>query len=78
MNFSLDEFIRRRNAGISVNINKKHKEEIDKDELDKDLDDMMKGNVKNKSNVSKFDRIRYEEKSDDDSGDELRTQNSVE
>lgn len=64
MNLSLDEYIRRKKASDSVClVNMRKKEEyIDKDELDRNLDDMVREKSEGKqevvSSLSKFDRIR--------------------
>lgn len=97
LNLSLDEFIRRRKAeagfssGISAIKNeddKFNKYDIDKDELDAELDEMMgatnndatqEPNTSYRSSVSKFDRISMQgSDNEDEDGDVemLSTQNS--
>jgi hypothetical protein len=85
MNMSLDDFIRRQKAGQSnvLKTNKKAKEDIDKDELDVELDQIAAKNYaapqnaqKGKSTLSKFERLNLSDTDDDDNNDPISTQNS--
>lgn len=78
MNLSLDEFIRRKKAADSVslfNMRKKKIIDIDKDELDRSLDEMVREKARENNDVtsslSKFDRIRINAENDVDSDDDV-------
>lgn len=82
MEMSLDEFIRRKQAGQSNNGYKKQKEEIDKDQLDAELDMIATGKAASlavdkskRSSLSKFERLSLSD-FDEEDDEPISTQNS--
>lgn len=78
MNMTLDEFIRRKKAADSVcllDMRKKEKDVICKEELDEDLEDIVQEKVRQSQStmscLSKFDRIRISADTDNDDDDTM-------